>query len=718
MTQPEGHPGDYKDNDFQEMLPDSVDFDGGAFTISYLATDPDGFKVATSDQLSRRQGHDGSLFTPDQANKLRRAVRSEIKFQGGEDVHQARLDLQEARAANVPGSAIDSLTSTFEKARQKYVKGMIGKVGVRNVEVLDNTLSLDVKTVAFPMYTQFSGPENSAEILDVSSLTGTAMAVRTTDNRIIIQHRSVAKQRLDAETLSRGNEVYADIPGASVAGLLDATIDLNNRSKDKPPRPDRVDTDFVRAAALKEGDEELGLGLHDLSKLRIVGMAHDNIKVHDEFLILTDARLSAAELREQSRTANRNRHLGDADFEEKFVDIEASPQAIETLLCYVQCPLPPTHSALMVASGYSMVLQTQGLEAADEWKARLETRIAENYSRIDQRVSDFYKRHPEAIDKVPERYWDKNIPPRNLNGYSPMYTPQEQGLPSFEDEMVWTGLTPEKRKIVDEAYLFDVDGPLTDPQEHKVTEPELVDIIAAKLDSGVPVGLNTGRATEWAIEKFVTLLAPKLKDKASFSNLIVIGEMGGTWATFNENGEATHNKSRQLTIPENLKATVKKIVEEKYGDTMFFDGDRESMCSIIMNEGGDITAFDEQRLELAQEIESLVAASEDAGRLKVGQTTIATDINVKYAGKDLGAERFQEWLDTKHTKPRRYITFGDSASDIEMAKELDRNGENVTFVFVGPSPVTNGLQSSFHIVHAPGYSSATLKVLKSVGRRA
>lgn len=45
---------------------------------------------------------------------------------------------------------------------------------------------MDVKSVAFPMYTQLSGPENTADVLDVSSLTGVAMAVRTTDGRLYV----------------------------------------------------------------------------------------------------------------------------------------------------------------------------------------------------------------------------------------------------------------------------------------------------------------------------------------------------------------------------------------------------------------------------------------------------------------------------------------------------------------------------------------------------
>lgn len=706
-----GPAGEIKPPTPEDLSEKVADFDGVAFTIPYLTTDPDGFEVATTNILRRRQEHKGQLFTSEQAEKLRNAVGDEIKFHGGEDVRKARSALLKAKAAHRPKAEQSSLSKVFEQSRQSYIGAMLGKIGIRNVRLSGSTLNVDVKAVSFPVYTEFAGPENSIEVLDLSSLAGAAMAVRTTDNRLVVQHRAVARQRLDAETLSRGNRVYPDVSGASVAGLIDATTYSKGR---QPGTPDPINTDFIRASVLKEADEELGAGANDFSKLRIVGLAHDNISVHEEFLVFADANVSAKQLREQSRSAEHNRLLGDADFEEKFVDIESSPQAIETLLCDVICPLPPTHSALMVACGYSMVLQTEGVEAAKAWKARLEQRVVENYERINEQVAAFYERHPEALDKIPERYWDKNVPSRNPNGYSPMYTPQEQGLPSFEDEMVRTGLVPETRRLVEEAYLIDVDGPLTDPEAHKVTEPELLDIIASKLDEGVPVGLNTGRATEWAIERVVALMKPRLRDPASLANLIVIGEMGGTWATFSDKGETLYNKARQLTIPEELKEAVQKMVEDSYSDFVFFDGDRQSMCSVIMNEDGDLAAFDARRPELARQIEALVADSPDVQRLKVGQTTLAIDINVKYAGKDLGAERFEEWLKAKHIKPKRYITFGDSASDIEMAEQLDRDGAEVLFVFVGPNPVTHGRDQGYRIVHAPGYSQATLEVLKSL----
>ena len=288
------------------------------------------------------------------------------------------------------------------------------------------------------------------------------MIVRSSDGRLIIQHRAIEHQNLSKEKPTRGNAAYADIPGASSAGMLDATIESLDRDKGIP---DPVDTEFVRNAILKETGEELGLGLENFERTVITGITHDKIKLHDELLWFAQSKLTAEQIRESSRTSNRNKNLGNADFEEKFVDVDGSPETIEKLLTEVKSPFPPTHSAALVAAGFSLVLKEQGVDAAKTWKAKVEGGVKENYRQMDEMVAEYYNKHPEALAQVPERFWGKNVPVRNLRGYSPAYAPEDQGLPGFEDEMTRTGLIPETRRSVETAYMFDIDGVLTDPAE-------------------------------------------------------------------------------------------------------------------------------------------------------------------------------------------------------------------------------------------------------------
>lgn len=689
-------------------------FETPTFTISHLSADPDGYKIDTRRQLTRREGRSGE-FTEEEKARLRDAVKGveggkgEIQFQGGPAVREARLALIEGHARNASLEKLEELEQAFEHARQDYVRGMAGKVGVRNIERDGDTLSVDVKYVPFPAYTEFARPDDSEEMRDLSRLVGVAMAVRTADGKLVVQHRAVSKQRLDIEGLTRGNRIYADIPGASVAGMLDGTMNDPDR---KAGTPDRLNTDAVRAAILKETDEELGLGYNDVSKVRIVGVGQDLVQVHDEFLLLTDANVTAEELREKSRTSAHNKNLGEADFEEKYVEIPATVAAIETLLTEVRAPLPPTHAALFVAAGYSMMLKEEGLHAANDWRARMEPWAGENYRRINEEVRTHYWMHPEALQQVPERYWNKPAPLRDPEGYSPHYTPDEQGLPDFEEEMVRTGLIPDRRRHVESAYLFDVDGPITDPELKEVVEEELLDTIAEQIQLGEPVGFNTGRSTAWVMERVVPHVLERVEDKSTLSNFVVIGEMGGTWVTFDEEGNPRHGKSQQLTVPEKMHQRVQQLVDEKYSDVMFVDPDKVTMVSIEMRQGQTVDVFDMRRAELGNELQQILTETGTESIFHVDHTTIATDIQSHNAGKALGAERFVQLLKLLEIKPDQYLTFGDSVSDLKMAEELVRRYRKTLFVYVGDKEVTSGDEERFPIVPIKGYSAGTVRALR------
>lgn len=435
------------------------EFDGGSFTAR-LSSSPEGFTVKTKGAIGRTENTSAyplhvkgdadateknkdilGTAINDRDPKTGERKKGEMAFQGADKVRAARNRMRQTQSlaedARMSGATPDVIAhldesiqepeEEFEAERTKYTKGMMGKIGLSEIAVDEqtNTITVIVKSVPFPTYKHFANPEDSADLQALSRAVGTAMVVRTADGKIIIQHRS------------KRNAAYGDIPGASVAGMLDASIGTPDRKKGTP---DPIDTESVKANIVKESDEELGLDEEDLDKVRIVGIANDKVKIHDELLMLADSHLTYEAIKEKAKTANRNRKLGDADFEEKFVAIDGSSQAIETLLTQVHCPLPPTHAATLVAAGYSLVLQKEGLEAANAWKDRIEAGVKENYRQMDEIVTNYYNDHPQALAEVPERYQGKHAPPKNLRGYTPAYLPEEQGLPSFDEEMKRVGL--------------------------------------------------------------------------------------------------------------------------------------------------------------------------------------------------------------------------------------------------------------------------------------
>lgn len=156
------------------------------------------------------------------------------------------------------------------------------------------------------------------------------------------------------------------------------------------------------------------------------------------------------------------------------------------------------------------------------------------------------------------------------------------------------------------AYLFDVDGVLTDPQEKQVTELDLFTQIILRLQRGESVGLNTGRSIEWLVERIITPLLEKLQDKLLLQHFIAVGEKGATWTTFDKEGNMHYGKMEELTIAHDVVEEVKVLVEQKYADSMFFDATKETMLSIEMHDGFDLDMFHQRQKALVEDLKRLL----------------------------------------------------------------------------------------------------------------
>jgi hydroxymethylpyrimidine pyrophosphatase-like HAD family hydrolase len=271
--------------------------------------------------------------------------------------------------------------------------------------------------------------------------------------------------------------------------------------------------------------------------------------------------------------------------------------------------------------------------------------------------------------------------------------------------------SPEVVKSVKTAYLFDVDGVLTDPAEKRVVEEGLFDEIDKRLKKGEPVGLITGRSNVWTMERMVKPLLDKISDKSYISNLAVIGEMGGTWVTFDEDGKHLERKLDHV-MPDELKDKVRALASQKYSDSMFYDETKETMITVEMRDGHDLDNFHERQEELREDIKKLL--EEQAKEYGVVNNNIATDVQRKGIDKTLAAERFLQFIKDKNIKPGRFITFGDSKSDFEMADELERRGKKVEMIFVGDKDKLGEIKKDYQIEYVGGFTSGTLKYLQRV----
>ncbi len=119
------------------------------------------------------------------------------------------------------------------------------------------------------------------------------------------------------------------------------------------------------------------------------------------------------------------------------------------------------------------------------------------------------------------------------------------------------------------------------------------------------------------------------------------------------------------------------------------------------------------------ELLDLSAATGTGGKkYKVDATSIATDVESGYIGKALVADRFLQFLRDKGIKPEKFVAFGDSISDLEMADELLRRNQQAEFVYVGPEEkleearAKGKIKDDEVIRNVGGFTKGTLEYLR------
>ncbi len=402
----------------QIALESTAELTEANFTVSYLDSNGTGLRV---EGTPRKRGKLGAsqeyvLLKDDERARFRAALNREKVFCGMDDLLQAREAYRVSKDGGDSGQ-IEQSRQNYEKLRREYREALAGKIGFRHISIDGETIKAQASLVLVPAYRLFSNFEARPELIQLGRLSGTAMILSTADNKIIVQTRS------------KNNRMYGGVPGASVAGLLDAQI---TEESFKQQMPTEINTETVLHNIFKEAFEEIGLDQPELLDVKISGFGTDKVQIHDEFLITSKTPLTYDQV---CQKADRNKNKSEWHFSENFVGIPASPEAIKTLLSEVKCPLPPSHTAAFIAAGFSMIREREGLSAAKTWKTELVEGIAENYRAINLLVENHYHQNPELLSKPAP-----NKPPRRANGYSAAYLPEEQGLPELRAELIRVGL--------------------------------------------------------------------------------------------------------------------------------------------------------------------------------------------------------------------------------------------------------------------------------------
>ncbi len=266
--------------------------------------------------------------------------------------------------------------------------------------------------------------------------------------------------------------------------------------------------------------------------------------------------------------------------------------------------------------------------------------------------------------------------------------------------------------MVKHIFIFDVDGVITNPIEKKVTEPEILILLAKLLMNGNPIILNTGRSIEKMNEKVINILLAKSGHKEIFKNLFAVGEFGGVWEEFNEKGHAIYKIDSSLVISKNLSDRIKKIVKNEFSDCMLFDSSKETIITIEMLDGYSMRKYKMRQKVFVGKLKEFINKS-NFPNLELHADTIAVNIMNKKLGKDYAIDLILKWLKSKNIQHKDFTTVGDSEPDLLMAKRLNQKGFNVKFVYVGKDKIEKDIYNFPIILTTDKFEKGTLEFLKN-----
>lgn len=276
------------------------------------------------------------------------------------------------------------LEGGVEAVHKFFIDRGLAKLGLRNITHSGDKITADHCLIPHPAYSLYSEHSNP-RLREFGANLGAALMLITSDGKLLLQHRKPE------------NRVYGDVPGASIAGLVDAPKGIISSLDILAVVKDHI---------LSESKEEVGFAPSVTESFELTSLQIDKVALHHELTFFSKTSRTADEI---AAAALKNKHLNDpAAFNEHIVFLDATVPVIEKLLTEVLTPFPMTHAGPLLMLGYRLMQETQNA-FAESWLTNVKNAMDENYLRIDG-LSDDHK-------------------------YTPSKSATAQGLPSFKDEL-------------------------------------------------------------------------------------------------------------------------------------------------------------------------------------------------------------------------------------------------------------------------------------------
>jgi hypothetical protein len=286
-----------------------------------------------------------------------------------------------------------------------------------------------------------------------------------------------------------------------------------------------------------------------------------------------------------------------------------------------------------------------------------------------------------------------------------------------------------------ELAIFDIDGPVTDPQSRRIEQFEILDLTLEFITGRGYVAYNTGRTSAIAYQRVISPLLARAVVRGINPEIVsrraaIFAEKGGVTSFWdNDLGQWNHRIDPATKVPGDLHDEVVGLLctDHEFQTYIFHDSDKETMTSVEMRRETPgptpvpvmVSAFRPAAERFAAKVREL-ARDRGYDDIEVDCTTIAVDVQRRGVGKDLGTRLAFGWLDSLGQRVKRVHCFGDSKSDVAMAVEaqaiMSRSfadaAERVVYVHVGEKLPIEG---DFVVRSFPGrYWRGTIAYLRSL----
>ncbi|PPF89748.1 hypothetical protein C5B96_00635 [Subtercola sp. Z020] len=251
------------------------------------------------------------------------------------------------------------------------------------------------------------------------------------------------------------------------------------------------------------------------------------------------------------------------------------------------------------------------------------------------------------------------------------------------------------------GLLLDIDGPIASPVSRSIAIPSILSDLVELVRAGIPIAFITGRSAEFVADEVVAPLRTAGLDDAlgGGGRMFVVCEKGAVWFAMTPDGPAPTEVDETVALPDEFRAHIRSVVDDRFGDSMFFDEGKLAMVSV--EQRTDVSAEQYRPLQLEYNEVAFDALVERglgarygdrevpnaAGDIpfRIDPTIISTDVESVTLDKDRGAERALAFFEAQGDLPRVWRSVGDSRSDYKMADYLHSAGYEVAHVDVRPS---------------------------------